>query len=236
MEAILKQHLLLVEDDKNLGKLLQTHLEEEGFKTWLVDNGQEALHILTEMKESFNLIVLDIMLPGIDGMELANKIKEAQINTPFLFLSARNLRSDKLNGYELGAEDYVTKPFDPDELTYKIKAILRRIEPKKEIENEIEAGGFKLNLKLRLLECGDFKKKLSAKESELLGLLFQQLGEIVPRDKALVSIWGRSDYFTSKSMDVYITKIRKMLSQGNGLSLENIHGYGFRLVEETIAG
>lgn len=224
-----KPHILLVEDDENLGKLLSAHLDENGFRVQLLTNGNDAKRVMSEIK--FSICIFDIMLPGIDGLQLAKSLKEKQPDVPFIFLSARNLKSDKINGYKTGADDYVTKPFDPEELTLKIQAILRRCQPAVQKTFKYEAGGFVLNCNLRTLEVDDWNKKLSTKENDLLQLLFQSVGEIVPREKALNEVWGRSDYFTSKSMDVYITKIRKMLANGSDLVLENIHGYGFKLVE-----
>lgn len=224
-----KPHILLVEDDENLGKLLSAHLDENGFRVQLLANGNDAKRVMSEIK--FNICIFDIMLPGIDGLQLAKGLKEKQPDVPFIFLSARNLKSDKINGYKTGADDYVSKPFDPEELTLKIQAILRRCQPTVQKTFRYEAGGFVLNCNLRTLEVDDWNKKLSTKENDLLQLLFQSVGEIVPREKALNEVWGRSDYFTSKSMDVYITKIRKMLANGSDLVLENIHGYGFKLVE-----
>lgn len=221
--------ILLVEDDPNLGKLLTSHLNENDLVAELLTNGSKAREAIESRQ--YDLCIFDIMLPDVDGLELANTLKACHSDVPFIFLSARALKSDKMHGYAIGADDYITKPFDPDELTCKIKAILRRYTPVEKVPGMITAGDFVLESKLRLLRTDQWKKNLSTKEHELLQLLFLRINEIVPRDEALEKVWGRSDYFTSKSMDVYITKIRKMLTKGKGLLLENIHGYGFRLLE-----
>lgn len=222
--------ILLVEDDKNLGLMLQEHLTEEGFNTVLRRDGEEALEAIKELH--FDLCIFDIMLPKMDGIELSKKMRELDLATPFIFLTSRSLKSDRIHGYEMGADDYVVKPFDPDELGFKIRAILRRSGPAIESPVVYELCDTILYLSERELQTPAGTRHLSNKEAQLTALLFASPNQAIPRSIILKQVWGRSDYFTARSMDVYLSKVRKYLQEDECIKLINVHGYGFKLVTE----
>ena len=227
----LQQNILLVEDDKNLGFLLSKQLEQNGYSVDLCEDGEKGW---TRFNESYyDICILDIMMPKLDGLSLIKKIREINVQVPVVFLTARNLTVDKAQAYTSGADDYVTKPFDIQELLFKIKAILRRtgghLDNK---ETEFTIGALKLNTKDRSLTEGEGSVSLSQKECDLLEIFFSNLNEAVPRSFILKKAWGNDDYFSSKSMDVYLTKIRKLLKPEESLKLQNIHGFGYKLIQE----
>ena len=226
--------ILLVEDDPNFGTILKDYLNLNDYEVTLAKNGIEGLEKF--VKEKFNLIILDIMMPYKDGFTLAKEIKEKNDSIPIFFLTAKNLKEDVLKGFKIGGDDYLTKPFDSDILLAKIKAILKRNTEKILPENnlfEFEFGDFFFNSKLRYLNYRDnYSIKLSPKESQLLKMLVQHIDDLLPRDMALNKIWRDDNYFTSRSMDVYIAKLRKYLSKDERVKIINIHGEGFRLVVE----
>jgi len=225
-----KAKILLVEDEENFGSLLKNYLELSKYDVIWSKNGTEAYS--TFMQNEFDLCILDIMMPHMDGFTLGEKIK-AKTNTPFFYLTAKNNKEDILKGYKIGADDYLTKPFDTDILLHKISAVLSRNEFKDERKIKQDSylfGDFTfttanraLNYKLKVY------KKLSPKESLLLELLCQFKGSVMPRDLALNSIWGESNYFTKRSMDVYIAKLRKHLSLDKNITIETFHQMGFQL-------
>ena len=224
--------ILLVEDDKNLGLMLKDHLIDEGFNTVLRRDGEEALTALKELH--FDLCIFDIMLPKMDGIELSKKMRSLDLTTPFIFLTSRGLKSDRIHGYEIGADDYIVKPFDPDELGFKIRAILRRSGPVIEKQVTYTVGKTTLCLSERELETPTSTHHLSNKEAQLITLLFASPNQAIPRSVILKQIWGRSDYFTARSMDVYLSKVRKYLQEDEAIELTNVHGYGFKLVTEGV--
>jgi len=226
------RRILLVEDDPNFGSILKEYLMINGYTVTLAKNGIEGFEKFK--KEDFDLCLLDVMMPYKDGFTLAKEIREKNETVPLIFLTAKTMKEDVLKGFKIGADDYLSKPFDSEVLLAKIKSILgRRVAPTTVESDEMEfvIGDFNLNAKLRLLT---FKKgepvKLSPKENQLLRLLALHINDLLPREKALNKIWRDDNYFTSRSMDVYIAKLRKYLKQDNKVEILNIHGEGFRLV------
>ena len=228
-----EKNILLVEDDVNFGAILNDFLKLHSYNVTLAKNGIEGLEKFK--KNNFGLCILDVMLPFKDGFTLAKEIRELNKDVPLIFLTAKTLKDDVLKGYKIGADDYLTKPFDSDILLLKIKSIFNRKQvPVSEINSQFlfNIGDFQFNSKLRILKYkNDSQVKLSPKENELLKLLLIHLNDLMPRELALVKIWNDDNYFTSRSMDVYIAKIRKYLQKDSRLVIENIHGEGFRLIE-----
>ncbi len=227
-----QRRILLVEDDPNFGNILKEYLMINGYEVTLAKNGIEGFEKFK--KEDFDLCLLDVMMPYKDGFTLAKEIREKNETIPLIFLTAKTMKEDVLKGFKIGADDYLSKPFDSEVLLAKIKSILgRRVmvaSPDSE-EMEFAIGSFNLNAKLRLLSYKEEKPvKLSPKENQLLRLLALHINDLLPREKALNKIWRDDNYFTSRSMDVYIAKLRKYLKQDQNVEILNIHGEGFRLV------
>ncbi|MFO8129713.1 MAG: response regulator transcription factor [Bacteroidales bacterium] len=222
--------ILLAEDDKNLGTVLKAYLEAKGFQTTLAVNGQEALNIYK--KQDINFCIIDVMMPVMDGFTLAREIRETNSEIPVLFLTAKSLQEDKLRGFAIGADDYLSKPFNMEELLARIKAILRRSGEKSGIRNggEYTLGKLRFDANHQILETPAEKIRLTSKESALLKLLCDNLNDTVDRSKALKEIWQDDSYFNARSMDVYITKLRKYLKADASVELMNVHGIGFKLV------
>ncbi len=220
--------ILLAEDDLSLGELLKGYLEMNDFDVDWYKNGIEAFKGFS--KNKYNICLLDVMMPEMNGFELATAIKQINNGVPFLFLTAKSLREDILTGYKCGADDYILKPFDSELLIFKIKAILNRSNGsiQKEISEEYTIGKYTLHTNLRLLKGPKGEQQLSPKETELLGLLCQYKNSVLPRELALKNIWGNDDYFNGRSMDVYITKIRKYLKEDPSVEIINLHGKGYR--------
>ena len=224
--------ILIVEDDPNFGSILKEYLIINDYDITLAKNGIEGFEKFK--KDDFDLCILDVMMPYKDGFTLAKEIREKNDSVPIFFLTAKNLKEDVLKGFKIGADDYLTKPFDSDVLLAKIKAVLSRqnapAHPNSD-EFEFEFSGFIFNSKLRFLTYKTDKPiKLSPKENQLLRLLVLHINDLLPRDIALNKIWRDDNYFTSRSMDVYIAKLRKYLSADEKVQILNIHGEGFRLV------
>ncbi|MCX8473123.1 MAG: response regulator transcription factor [Sediminibacterium sp.] len=227
-----KYKILLCEDDSSLGTMLKDYLESQNFDVSLERDGR--LGWAAFQKEKFDICLLDIMMPNLDGFTLAEMIREQDADVLLLFLTAKSQIVDKRKGYLLGADEYITKPFDPEELLLKINAKIRRFDDdKEELVNYLhEVGQFSFNAKLRILDMpGHNPTVLSPKENELLKLLIENYNDLVPREKALKKIWGGDTYFNGRSMDVYIAKLRKILKIDPNLEIVNIHGEGFRLVD-----
>jgi two-component system, OmpR family, response regulator len=220
--------IFLVEDDLSFGSVLKSYLEINDFQVEWVDDGKYALDHFR--KGVFNICILDIMLPHVDGFTIASEVRKINNEIPIIFLTAKKLKEDVLKGYGVGGDDYVTKPFDTDILLAKIKAILSRRDSQSTTRDIFNIGKFIFNAKLRTLTLGNDEKKLSPKEAQLLELLAINPNELISREKALKKIWGSDDYFTARSMDVYITKLRKFLSEDPELNIKNIHGAGFQLI------
>ena len=224
--------ILIVEDDTNFGKILKEYLSLNDYEITLAKNGIEGFEKFK--KEAFDLCILDVMMPYKDGFTLAKEIREINDLVPIFFLSAKHLKEDVLKGFKVGADDYLTKPFDSDVLLAKIKAILNRNTTPASLPEDIfefQFSDFSFNSKLRFLTYKEEKPiKLSPKESQLLKLLVLHNNDLLPREVALNKIWRDDNYFTSRSMDVYIAKLRKYLSADKKVQILNIHGEGFRLV------
>lgn len=226
------RRILLVEDDPNFGSILKEYLMINGYEVTLAKNGIEGFEKFK--KEDYDLCLLDVMMPYKDGFTLAKEIREKNETVPLIFLTAKTMKEDVLKGFKIGADDYLAKPFDSEVLLAKIKSILgRRVAPTTVESDEIEfaIGDFNLNAKLRLLTYKEEDPvKLSPKENQLLRLLALHINDLMPREKALNKIWRDDNYFTSRSMDVYIAKLRKYLKADSKVEILNIHGEGFRLV------
>lgn len=221
--------LLLAEDDLNLGELLSSFLKSKGYEVDLVRNGKEAFSLFNEKK--FDFCVFDVMMPEMDGFTLAKEIRELDKKVPILFLTAKSMKEDKLQGFAIGADDYLTKPFSMEELLARIAAISRRTDQTEETNSEeFLVGGIKYEPTYRLLHLKDGEKKLTTKENQLLHLLIKNKNEILDRQATLRAIWGDDNYFNGRSMDVYIAKIRKLLKEDENVEIMNVHGKGFKLV------
>jgi two-component system, OmpR family, response regulator len=225
-----KPKILLCEDDTNLGMVLKNYLELNDYDVSLERDGK--LGLAAFHRENFDLCLLDIMMPNMDGFTLAEEIRDVNPDVPLFFLSAKTMKEDIINGYKLGADDYITKPFDSEVLMMKIKAILKRNdEMKQENENiEFDLGIYHFNPKLRTLSHSGTSQTLSPKENQLLQMLAEHKNDLLPRDQALKKIWGSDTYFNGRSMDVYIAKLRKYLKDDTEIEIVNIHGNGFRLI------
>lgn len=225
-----KAQILLVEDDMNLGFVVQDILKEEGFRVHLCKDGKEGL--MQFNKETYDLCLLDVMMPKKDGFSLAEDIRKVNTEVPIIFLTARGLPEDKIKGLRLGADDYITKPFSSEELILRIKNILRRSPKFKEDvidRNKFQIGHFSFNASNFELTDGSERKKLTKKESELLRILAQHQGQVIEREILANMVWGDDSYFVGRSMDVFITKLRKYLSSDERIAIVNVHGVGFRL-------
>lgn len=220
--------ILLVEDDLSFGSVLKSYLEINDFSVDWVNDGKYAMD--TFRKEQYDLCILDIMLPNVDGFTLASEIRALDRTIPLIFLTAKKLKEDVLHGYGLGADDYITKPFDTDILLAKIKAIIGRNSGIDKAKEEIILGKYIFDPRIRSLKMGDDERKLSPKEAQLLEMLADSSNTLLSRETALKAIWGSDDYFTARSMDVYITKLRKYLAGDSNISIKNIHGAGFQMI------
>lgn len=226
-----KTSILLVEDDPNFGAVLKDYLTMNNFEVKLANDGDKGVEIFK--KEDFNLCVLDVMLPKKDGFTVATEIRRMNPDVPIIFLTAKTLQQDIIDGFKLGADDYITKPFNSEELLYRISAVLKRGRMKiNNQQKEFEIGKYHFNYKTRILTHDGISEKLSPKEAELLRMLAARMNDILYREEALKQIWGRDDYFTARSMDVFVTKLRKYLKDDPTLEIVNIHGNGFRLQQE----
>lgn len=228
-----KQKILLVEDDQNLGQILKEYLEIKGYETELCRDGDEGFSAFD--KGTFDLCILDIMLPKKDGFSLAKEIKVADKNTPIIFLTAKSMKQDTIEGFKIGADDYMTKPFSMEELLMRIKAILRRSDknnnkPEKQV---FKFGNFTFDYDFHQLKSKQSDIKLTSKEAELLKLLCINLNQTLDRSTALKIIWQDDSYFNARSMDVYITKLRKYLKEDENLEILTVRGTGFKLVEKS---
>ena len=220
--------IFLVEDDLSFGSVLKSYLEINDYSVDWIDDGKYAVEHFR--KGIFDICILDIMLPHVDGFTIASEIRKINTVVPIIFLTAKKLKDDVLKGYGVGGDDYVTKPFDTEILLAKIRAILSRRDFQTGTRDIFEIGKFVFNSKLRTLTFDDDEKKLSPKEAQLLELLAVNPNAFISREMALKKIWGSDDYFTARSMDVYITKLRKFLSDDPQLNIKNIHGAGFQLI------
>ena len=227
-----QKKILLVEDDPNFGAVLKDYLSMNDYEVTLAKNGMEGFDKFK--KDNFHLCILDVMMPYKDGFTLAKEIREKNTEVPIIFLTAKTMKEDVIKGYKAGADDYLNKPFDSEVLLMKIKAIMLRKVKESVVDSavfEFKIGEFSLNSKLRMLHYKDEEPvKLSPKENQLLRLLALHENDLMSRELALTKIWRDDNYFTSRSMDVYIAKLRKYLKKDTNVEVLNIHGEGFRLV------
>jgi DNA-binding response OmpR family regulator len=227
-----KIQILLVEDDPNLSMLLQDYLELMHFSTQLAHNGEEGLRMFK--KGNFDLCILDVMLPKMDGFALSEAIRDKDPAIPIIFLTAKSLKEDRIKGFQLGCDDYITKPFSTEELNLRVKAILRRcartpFNEHPDEEDHVQIGAFTFDTANMVLRSEHGDQTLTRKEAALLKLLYLNKNRLLTRDMALKTIWGESDYFIGRSMDVFITRLRKYLRDDPDVSIINVHGSGFRL-------
>ena len=220
--------IFLVEDDLSFGSVLKSYLEINDFSVDLVDDGKVAVD--TFRRGVYDLCILDVMLPHVDGFTIASEIRSMNSVIPIIFLTAKKLKEDLMRGYGVGADDYITKPFDTEILLLKIRAIISRRDIQDGSRDIYEIGKYIYNTKLRTLSMAGQERQLSPKEGQLLEMLALAPNSLVSREAALKKIWGTDDYFTARSMDVYVTKLRKYLSDDPQIILKNIHGSGFQLV------
>jgi DNA-binding response OmpR family regulator len=220
-------NILLAEDDTNLGILLVDYLEAEGFAVKLCKDGEMALKAFQNYP--FDLCLLDVMMPKLDGFSVAKEIRLKDKKVPVIFITAKSLKEDKLKGYDLGADDYITKPFDEEELLWKIKAVIRRMsESSHESTTTIIAlGEYTFDFTNQSLTRNGNVKRITEKESEILKYLAEHKNHVIKREEMLKALWGKNDYFLGRSMDVFITKIRKYLKDDSTISIENVFGVGF---------
>lgn len=225
-----KIKILVVEDDPNLGTLLSEYLNAKGHQATLANNGQKGFELF--FKNSYDFLVLDVMMPVKDGFTLAKEIRKVNQQVPILFLTAKSMKEDTLEGFRLGADDYMTKPFSMDELLARMNAILKRIKGKTDLNDtpEIKLGKYVFNHLKQELTVDAQTQKLTTKENELLKLLSGNVNEMVERNFALTTVWGDDSYFNGRSMDVYIAKLRKYLSGDSNIEIVNVHGRGFKLI------
>lgn len=223
--------ILLCEDDENLGMLLREYLITKGYDTTLCCDGEEGLKAF--QNDQFDICIFDVMMPKKDGFTLAKDIRNINTSVPIVFLTAKTLKEDIIEGFRIGADDYLTKPFSMEELTFRVEAILRRVQGTKPKEKVVyNLGKYVFDTQKQTLSFGDEHKKLTTKENDLLQLLCLHMNEILQRDFALKKIWVDDNYFNARSMDVYITKLRKLLSKDELVQIINVHGKGYKLVCE----
>jgi two-component system, OmpR family, response regulator len=222
--------ILIAEDDTNFGMMLKIFLEMNHCEVTLCENGEIAAK--TFKNQNFDLCILDIMMPLLDGFALAESIRKTYKNTPFVFLSAKALKEDQMKGYKLGASDYLIKPFDPEILLVKINLLLQK--SKKNLPQVFNIGNYEFDAEKRMITLSQKQQKISPKENELLRMLCEKNGELLTYEEALIKIWGNDDYFTKQSMNVFITKLRKILSQDTDyqIEIENLHSKGLMLKYE----
>lgn len=226
----------MVEDDQNFGDVLRSYLEMHGYDVTLATDGAQGLD--SYRRGEYDLCIFDVMMPKKDGFTLAREIREKDTEMPIIFLTAKAMKDDVLQGFKIGADDYITKPFNSEELLYRIQAILKRSSSKLDVKedlNEFYIGKYHFNYPLRILTYNskgtdEEKAKLSPKEAQLLRMFAVHVNDILPRSEALTKIWGEDNYFTARSMDVFVTKLRKYLRRDENIEIVNIHGNGFQLL------
>lgn len=223
--------ILLVEDDINLGTILKEFLELKGFVVVRAVDGEKGMQEF--ISGNFNLCIFDVMMPKKDGFTLAKDIRKRNAKIPIIFLTAKSMLEDKIEGLKIGSDDYITKPFSSEELLLRINNILKRVSYPKNNNNNLdiyELGNYKFDYKKRMLSFNKLEQKLTTRETELLKLLAENKNEIVNRSDALIKIWNEDNYFTARSMDVYIVKLRRHLRHDNSVEILNVHGTGFKLI------
>ncbi len=225
----IKNRILLAEDDENLGSLLQEYLQAKNYETDWVNNGEKAFRHFEQFH--YDLCLLDVMMPVKDGFTLASEIRMLNSEMPIIFLTAKSMKEDVLKGFSIGADDYMTKPFSMEELLFRIEAILRRTKGNKGGDKNLwKIGSFTFDSKKQVLSGTGTQQKLTTKESELLKLLCNNINQVLERNFTLKAIWIDDNYFNARSMDVYITKLRKYLKLDPNVQIINVHGKGYKLV------
>ena len=223
--------ILLAEDDNNLGLLLESFIKAKGFKVDLARDGKQALEKFNQ--DTYHFVILDVMMPEIDGFTVAKEIRQIDAKIPILFLTAKSMKEDKLEGFAIGADDYLTKPFSMEELVARIEAILKRTNTDDcPLDDTFTIGRFTFDPQKRIINIDGEENKLTTKESQLLKLLAKNKNQILDRQAALRAIWGDDNYFNGRSMDVYIAKLRKILKEDENIEIMNIHGKGFKLLDQ----
>ena len=227
----MKAHLLYVEDDESLSFVTKDNLELQGYQITYCDNGKKALDLIKD--HQFNLCILDVMLPEVDGFTIARELRKYDTEVPILFLTAKSLKEDRIEGLKLGADDYITKPFSIEELILKIEIFLRRSKiTQPTLPNKFVLGRYHFDYQNLQLEGPEASKKLTQKEADLLQFLIAGKNQVLRRSAILEQVWGEDDYFLGRSLDVFISRLRKYLKQDETISIENIHGVGFRLSQQ----
>ena len=227
-----KINILLAEDDDNLGLLLNSFIKAKGFDVDLARNGKEALQKYNE--GNYQFLILDVMMPELDGFSVAKEVRNIDKKVPILFLTAKTMKEDKLEGFSIGADDYLTKPFSMEELVARIKAILKRSEINSSpLQTQYQVGKFLFDPEKRTISLDGKEERLTTKENHLLKLLTKNKNEVLDRQAALRAIWGDDNYFNGRSMDVYIAKLRKILRQDESIEIMNVHGRGFKLIDHS---
>lgn len=228
----MKANLLYVEDDESLSFVTRDNLEIAGYHITYFENGQTAMEAIHN-KTEFDVCILDVMLPDVDGFTLAQEIRRYDTNVPIIFLTAKSLKEDKIKGLRLGADDYITKPFSIEELLLKIEIFLKRSKASPPIPNYMAVGKYLLDHKNLTLKLDDEIKTLTQKEADLLKMFVEHKNEVLKRSTILKENWGEDDYFLGRSLDVFISRLRKYLSQDSRIKIENIHSVGFKMkIEE----
>lgn len=224
-----KKRILLVEDEENFGSLLQNYLRLSKYEVEWEKDGTRGYSAF--VKGEYDLCIFDVMMPKMDGFTLTEKIRARGNETPIIFLTARNMKEDMIRGYKVGADDYLNKPFDIEVLLLKLEVLFNRVKSRSNApkQENYAIGQFTYEVKTRTLNHSQETKKLSPKEGELLHLLCQYMNDVMPREKALHQIWNEDNYFTTRSMDVYITKLRKYLQKDSMVQIENVHSSGYAL-------
>lgn len=224
----MKIKVLLVEDDINLGMVISDHLQTNGYDVTVADDGAEGLVMFNS--GVFHLCILDVMLPKLDGFSVAKDIRKTNKEVPILFLTAKSMTEDKIMGFESGGDDYLTKPFSVEELQLRVKSLLKRVKldtyeapPKK-----VMIGNFEYDLENQTLTLNDSKKVLTKKEAQILNLLYKYKNQVITREIILKAVWGQDDYFVGRSLDVFITKLRKYFKDDSRIIISNLHGVGFK--------
>lgn len=228
-------HLLVVEDDPNLGALLTEYLEAKGYTVELQKDGQQGFNAYK--RGGHDLLLLDVMMPVKDGLTLAREIRNENKQVPIIFLTAKSMRQDAINGFLSGADDYINKPFSMEELQLRIYAVLRRVHgiaEKEELPTHYNIGSYTFDVRKQLLTIDEQQRKLTTKETELLRMLCVHRNSVLQRSDALREIWGDDSYFNGRSMDVYIAKLRKYFKEDPGVEIVNVHGKGFRLTDRSV--
>ena len=224
----MKIKILLVEDDLNLGMVISDHLNSNGYQVTIADDGSEGL--IKFNTELFHLCILDVMLPKLDGFSVAKDIRKLNTDIPILFLTAKSMTEDKIMGFEAGGDDYLTKPFSVEELQLRVKSLLKRVNlnSSEEVLKKVNIGNYIYDVENQILSIKKAEKTLTKKEAQILNLLYKYKNQVITREIILKAVWGQDDYFVGRSLDVFITKLRKYFKDDPRIIISNLHGVGFK--------